>query len=123
MNKYLEIIRNALVDVICNQPYPDSLTEEGVIDICDIVWEAIASINVSFVDKAEYEEFIQILCKYAPGENPYSFSLKMLEKIKEYHASLSELEAGENCKKSPEDNKLLKSAYITDETRAWTLWR
>jgi hypothetical protein len=94
MSKYLEIIRSAILDVICSQPYEDSLDEDGVINIFDIVLESLSYIEKNWVEHNEYREFIDIISKFNNGENPCTF--KMLKELKEFHS-----ETLEECEKDP----------------------
>jgi hypothetical protein len=95
MNKYIEIMRDELTNIIRSESYPDDLSEEAVVSICDIVFEALGYINVSFFDIKEYEEFIDVLSKYEFGQNPSS--IRMIGKIKEHHQSLIK-----ECEEDPE---------------------
>jgi len=94
LNKYIEIIRSGILDVICSQPYPDSLDENGVINIFDVVFESLGYINESWVDQREHEEFIEILAKFDNGKNPCV--IEMLKNIEAYHK-----ETLEQCAQDP----------------------
>ncbi len=94
MNKYIEIIRLGILDIICSQPYEDSLDEDAIINIFDIVFESLGYINEKWVDQYEYQEFIDILSKFGNGKNPVIFA--MIKKIENYHK-----EQLAECEKDP----------------------
>lgn len=94
MSQYIEIIRSSLSDVICATQYEESLDEDDVINIFDIVFESLRYIDKNWVDQIEYDKFIEILSKFDNHKNPTI--LKMIEKIKSYHT-----EQLDECDKNP----------------------
>lgn len=79
----MEIIRKAMMEVICSQPDEDSLDENAMIDIFDIVSESLFYIENHWVDTIEYREFIDLISKFNTQENPCTFT--MLKDLKECH--------------------------------------
>lgn len=92
MNKYAEIIQKELIGIICKQPYPDDLTEEGVLKIMATVESALNYIQNHWVDARDYKSF---MIKYNALKYSDKDIHKMLCRIDDCHQkSIAECEEG-----------------------------
>ncbi len=93
MEKYIEIICDALNDALTYQSYYDEINENTTLRIMAVVDVAMSYISKHYFDHHEYEDLVLQINSYK-GDNNYIHN--MFERLEDYHK-----ESLEECEKDP----------------------